>query len=444
MMKPRLAAVAIAALLAGLTACSGSYQNSIQGSYGSSYSRGTEALRAKDYERAADQYAFAAGSGHPKALIAYGRLFARGTGVEQDPARAAALFEEAYGKTSSSRSRAALELGLVLLEGGEGPSGTLAKDEARAEDLLIEALEAGETRAAGRLGRIYDRGLGVEPDPAQAIAYYRRAAPNDVSSARRLAALLAESGASENDVARIAERVIAQLETRAQGGDQKAWAQLADIFSKDRIVDPDPARAIGYLQNLPNDNDPAMNLRLARLYEQAGDRQERKKHLRLAADAGDAKAQTALARLFLKPGTADTNGAVGRYYAERAIGQNSTSAMVYLGVALMRGDVLDKEPLLGETLLRRASQNGHVGATAALGRAILSGDIRGRSPEEGKELLEAAASEGSSSAMNALAFGYQRGRGLPQNEALSLYWMEKAANSGNERARKFLSERQGV
>ena len=442
MKKPSLTAVACAAMLMGLTACSGSYRNQIQGSYGSYHTKGNDALRAKDYERAADHYAFAAKSGHPRALISYGRLFARGNGVDQDPARAVALFSEARDKASPFKSKAALELAQLYLKGGDGPSGEVAKDEVRARKLFLEALKGGEARAASNLGKIYDRGLGVDPDPAEAIEFYRQASANDGNSARRLATLLAKTGGPEDEIASSAGRAIEVFEVRGEAGDGRALIQLADIFSKGQIVEADQARAASYLERLPEDNDPAMNMNLARLYGQIGDQGERKRRLRLAADAGEAKAQTTLAKLFLTPDTADTNGAVGRYYAERAIGQKSESAMFYLGLALLRGRVLEQEPVAGELLLRRASQEGHVGASAALGAAILNGDVRGREPDEGLKLLEAAADKGAVSAMSALGFAYQKGRGVLADEVLALEWLRKAADAGSRKAQAFLDRRQ--
>ena len=442
MKKPSLAAVAAAAMLIGLTACSGSYRDQIQGSYGSYFKKGSAALRAKEYESAADHYAFAAKSGHPRALVAYGRLFAKGNGVERDPARAEALFQEAHEKTSPFKAKAALELGQLYMRGGDGPSGEVEKDLTLARTFLSEALDGGEEKAASSLGRIYDRGLGVDADPVAAIGFYRRASANDANAARRLATLLTKTGGAKEEIAATAGRAVSALEARGEAGDGNAWMQLADIFARGQIVEVDRLRAGNYLERLPEDNDPKMNLRLAGLYGKIGDQSERKRRLRLAADAGETKAQTALAKLFLTPGTADTNGSVGRYYAERAIGNDSKSAMVHLGLALVRGDVLQREPRVGETLLRRAEREGHLGARVALGTSILSGDLQGKEWDEGRKLLEAAAKKGSPDAMSALGFGYHLGRGLPVDKALGLEWLRKAADAGQRDAKTFLSRQE--
>lgn len=448
MVTPRVTAIAIAVMLTGLSACSsssvGTYEGQIRGSYGSSYKRGYEAARAEDFSRAAEHYAFAAESGHPRALLAYGRLFAKGQGVEQDPARAVALFQEAYDKKSDVKAKAAMALGQAYLTGGDGPSGSVEKDEALGRKLLDEALDGGEFKAAATLGKLYDKGQGVERDPAKAIDYYRQAASSDANAALRLATLLVDAGASKDDVAETAKNAVAKLEARGEAGDGRAWMKLADVYSNDRILDADPTRASGYLERLPEDDDPVMNLRLAKLYGQIGDFSERRKRLRMSADAGDAAAQAALAKLFLQPGTPDTNGAIGRYYAERAIGQKNKAAMIHLGLALVRGNVLEREPLLGETLLRRASEDGHPGATTALGASILSGNVGALRTTEGRELLEAAAEQGSTSAMSVLGFAYLLGKGLPENEALSVEWLQRAADAGDRGAAEFLARRQGV
>lgn len=444
-MTKRLYSVTIvAALLVGLAGCGGSYSSQIAGSYGTSYKRGYEALRAKDFENAAGHYQTAAQSGHPKALIAYGRLFARGQGVEPDPARAAQLFEEAYSKSSAVKGKAALELGLLLLKGGEGPSGAVPVDDVRANQLLQKALDLGEQRAAISLARIYDRGLGVEADPEKAIAYYQEADPKNAYAARDLAVLLKKTGRPEEEVASATERAVGLFETQAKAGSGKAWAQLAEIYSRNEITDADPDRTIGYLENIDDPSDAPMQKQLARIYGRIGERQERNRMLRLAADGGDSWAQTQLARIYLRPRSEDTNGAVGRYYAERAIGQGSKPAMVHLGLAMLRGEAIEPAPLLGESLLRRAHDGGELSATTALGAAILKGDVRARTPGEGLSLLEAAADKGSANAMSTLGFAYLDGRGVIQDENLAMQWIKKAAEAGNRRAKTHLADREDV
>ena len=442
-MKRHLAAAAVVVLSFGLVGCSvelpSSYKSQLSGGYASAYKRGSEALRKKEFDRAADNYAAAAESGHPKALVAYGRLFARGQGVERDPVRAAALFEEAYEKTSPSKGRAALELGLLLQDGGDGPSGDLAPDPARALELLEEALDRGERRAAASLARIYERGLGVEPDPQQAITYYLQTDPTDAFAARDLARLLKKNGGSEADIAQAAGRAISQFETRAKAGNDKIWVQLADIYSRDEIVDADADRVVGYLENVAAPADTAMQKRLARIYSRVGEQQKRNRMLRLAADDGDVWAQTQLARIHLRPRGEYTNGAVGRYYAESAIAKGSEAAMVYLGVAMLRGAPVEKEPLLGESLLRRAHEAGFMRGTSALGAAILRGDVAERAEGEGRAILEEAAEQGSADAMSSLGFAYLKGRGLPEDQVLAMHWINRAADAGSKRAKAFLA-----
>ena len=96
-LRPVLAA-SITILLT-LSACSGGYYGGkIAGSYGTYYRSGGEAARRGDYAKALEDYRFAAKSGHPRALVAYGQLYALGRGTERDPVRAARILEEAYGK----------------------------------------------------------------------------------------------------------------------------------------------------------------------------------------------------------------------------------------------------------------------------------------------------------------------------------------------------------
>lgn len=437
--------ITLTVVLLSVSACStGHYGKSIQGSYNTSARKGSEASKAKDYEAAAVHYSFAAKSGHPKALISYGELFSYGRGVERDPVRANQLLEEAYGKSSPYRSKAAYALGRLLLDGGDGPSGTLPADQPRARTLLVEALNGGQTRAASSLGKVYDRGIGVPEDAVKAIAYYEQVAETDASAARRLPYLLAEIGAPEKRIASATNNATAQLERQAKEGKTKAWFQLADLHMDDQIMNPDPESAIAYLQNVTEDDHPEVLTRLATLYGEIGDTEQERSLLRKAADIGDEDAQTKLARLFLKAGTSDTNGPVGRYYAERAIAQDSKDAMVYLGTALLRGKVLPPDPSAGETLLRRASDAGSNRGIVALGASLLRSEVAPRFPGEGQQLLEQAAQNGSSGAMATLGFAYQKGRGLPQDPVAALQWLQRAAEAGHVRAQKFMAEQTGA
>jgi TPR repeat protein len=106
--------------------------------------------------------------------------------------------------------------------------------------------------------------------------------------------------------------------------------------------------------------------------------------------------------------------------------------------------VVEADPGAGETLLRRASSTGHGSATTALGLALMRDEIQSRYPDEGKKILETAAENGSTAAMTALGFAYQTGRGLPQNEALALEWLQRAADAGHPKAKRFMAEQAGA
>lgn len=422
-----------------VAACSGGhYDDAIPGSYGTSLKSGFAALEAKDYETAEADLAFAAGSGHPRALIAYGDLFANGRAVPFDPVRAKALYDEAYGKNSSQKPKAAWSLGRLLLEGGEGPSGKLQADPQTARKLLTQALENGEIRAASTLGEIYADGIGVDANVNAAIDYYQQGAEGDRWAAKELAVLLVETGSPEGGEA--AQNAIAQFESRAAGGDEKAWLQLADFYTRDEIIEPDLDQALRYLQNVPATGDPEVLVRLAKIYDKRGDAAQSKTLYQQAADIGDAQAQAKLAELMLKGGTDNTNGPLGRRYAEMAIAQGNEVALSHLGNALIKGDVLKPDPQLGERLLRQGSEAGHAGSMAALGGWLLRDQIAPRFPDEGKQVLEIAAEKGSRGAMSTLGFAYHKGQGLPKDDRAAVQWLQKAADAGHTDAKKLLTE----
>jgi uncharacterized protein len=166
--------------------------------------------------RAADQ-----GSARAKAFL--GALYLQGRGVEKDEAKGGALIREA---ADAGIASAQLNMG-VLLERGRGG---FAKDEATAFLWLKAAADQHYVRSYALVGSAYDRGLGVERDPAQAVAWWQKGAEaGDRASRYHLArAYLEGKGGLGRDVK-------AAIELLAQSANQRfapAQAMLGAVYEK--------------------------------------------------------------------------------------------------------------------------------------------------------------------------------------------------------------------
>jgi TPR repeat protein len=163
--------------------------------------RGTNvdrAMAARFYEQAAEE-------GNGRAAYNLALLLRRGDGVPADPVTArrymaiaaehgvtAARGRPAHAAPASVASNAPSESSLdraqtALLSEGVAGGGRAAADDMRA------AAERGDPVAAYNLGYFYQMGIGVAPNPADAYAWYSRAARTGSGPAREAA----ERGARE-------------------------------------------------------------------------------------------------------------------------------------------------------------------------------------------------------------------------------------------------------
>lgn len=116
---------------------------------------------------------------HPEAQHVVAMILFNGAyGVPADRARAVRLLEYAakWGVVASQ-----IELGRALLTGAPPE---LPADPTRGIDLLRRASQQGVPQAAALLGEIYERGVGVAPDPAEAQSWYAAAVNAGFSAAQ--------------------------------------------------------------------------------------------------------------------------------------------------------------------------------------------------------------------------------------------------------------------
>jgi hypothetical protein len=98
------------------------------------------------------------------AIYNLGLMYAHGTVVEEDKAKAAELYAKAH---AAGHVKATYNLGLMY-QRGDG----VEQDSAKAADLYEQAHAKGYSKATYNLGKMYDRGIGVEQDSAKAAALF--------------------------------------------------------------------------------------------------------------------------------------------------------------------------------------------------------------------------------------------------------------------------------
>ncbi len=132
------------------------------------------------------------------------------------------------------------------------------------------AARSGDARAYNMLGRCFECGWGVEPDPAQAAGYYAHA---------------------------------------AEAGDVWAMFNLADLFGRGHGVPEDAARALElYAEAARRGHGKSLNM-IGLMHEEGravpADRETARDFYRAGAESGDCWAQFNLARLLIEDGAID-------------------------------------------------------------------------------------------------------------------------------------------
>ena len=226
----------------------------------------SDAMRARDFTRAAALARDAQGRGELHGAWLLGLMLRDGAGVERDPARARTLFAEA-----AALPGAAAALGAMQLRGSGGPFDPQgahrhllrAADAGVAEAqyllslLLVDtrfdrrdpiaafawahrAALAGHPAAIGRVGAMVMNGEGVTRDEEKAVAWLRRGAERgDVASI----GLLGRASVAGTGVERDPKQGEALLLRAAQAGHEPSMAALVELYEQGTLLPRDYASA---------------------------------------------------------------------------------------------------------------------------------------------------------------------------------------------------------
>ena len=167
-------------------------------------------------------------AGDAYAMCLLGSALENGDLIEQDEARAAALYQQA----ADLHHPDGMWLYACCLLAGKG----VQKDEAAAARLLEQAAEEKQAEAMTLLGTMYETGRGVRKDPARAVDWYRRGAEaGDANADVHLASCLLDGEGTD----RHAGEAVMHLEKAVQADSEPAMLMLADCCEHGRGIDRD-------------------------------------------------------------------------------------------------------------------------------------------------------------------------------------------------------------
>jgi TPR repeat protein len=152
---------------------------------------------------------------------------------------AVVIAEDGREAASGSERERRLE-GLTLMAGRFRTGDRLPRDPERALRLLRIAAEEGHPPAQYDLARMYEQGLGTEPDQHEAAHWYLQAAQaGDVHAQHHLAEMHIAGRGVPRDLAEGAR----WMERAAESGHAEIYDDLAQLYWDGRGVARDPGRA---------------------------------------------------------------------------------------------------------------------------------------------------------------------------------------------------------
>ena len=216
------------------------------------FDAGWQAYQSGDHETAARAWAEAGEEGDSRAQFNVGVLYDRGLGVARDPLRAKDWWRRAAGQ---GHEAARHNLALLLIEEG-GDAGLQ-----EAVGWLEQAAQQGFVRSLYTLGKLYESGLGVEPDAGRAFELIRGAAEAGFVKAQySLGKLYRDGSGTAVDLTAAA----AWFRRAAEQGYGKAQSRLATRYRRGEGVERDLVEALKWaILALGQGYEPALELQVA-------------------------------------------------------------------------------------------------------------------------------------------------------------------------------------
>lgn len=297
--------------------------------------------------------------------------------------------------------------------------------------LLKRRAEAGDASAQSALGLRYSEGKGVAKDPAQAVAWWRKAAEQGNATAqRRLGMSYIHGEGTPKDstqnpflVSEVNMKLgVEWLRKAAEQGDAEAQQELGQVY--DELYDygsgesKDSAKAAEWYRKAADQGLAYAQYRLGELYYHgegvSKDATQATEWWRKAAEQGDVGAQRIL----------------GLHYAKG----EGVPKDVAQAVAWWRKAAEPREQMWEDSSGEKSPDQGDASAQFYLGWAYDNGEGVPKDDVQAVAWYRKAAEQGYADAQNALGFSYDHGEGVPRDALRAYMWFNLAAAKGNERA----------
>jgi len=332
-----------------------------------SLAEGFVALDSRDYPRALQLLNTAWNKiGYDEAGLALAKMHLYGMGTPKDTGQAITWLRK-------------------VVDGRFDPMRDRMKFNPKEPQLMSEKVEA-----AFMLARIYERGIGMPKNPAQALAWYGKAAEFGFVPAQNVLGQACVSGYGSAPDGR---KAVGYLKAAAEQGYVPAQYNLAKVYysgleaSGDAGVPRDLKQAGAWFNAAAKAGYPAALFAAGRMVDMGegvpADQKRAIVYYKEAAVKGDRDAEFALATFFYDGEVVEKNRATARKLFEAAARQGQVDAMFNLGAMELNGEGGPADLAMAYVWLNLAKQGGHAQADAAIKAAApkLSAQDRARADQ---------------------------------------------------------------
>lgn len=321
------------------------------------------------------------------------------------------------------------------------------KDYAKAYKMFLEAASDGHLNSMVMVGVMHEHGKHVTASKTAAVSWYRKAADAGSAWGQTNLGVMYEYG---NGVKRNYAEAARLYRKAADQNHRRGQAFLGELYEYGHGVKKDYREAARLYEKSAAQDYRRGIVNLAELYEAGkGVRRDYAKAAELYKRAANKDSRTAhyrLGRMYHKGRGVPRSFEKAAEHYRRAASKGHTNAQVGYGHMLMNGYGVKRDDHAAARWFRKAAKKGNAGAMFNMGYLYSVGQLGPRDLKSAEQWFTAAERKSSRYSLYAIAQAFERNNnqlGLPKNDSLARHFYRRAADRGDSRARRRLSELEG-
>jgi len=316
---------------------------------------------------------------------------------------------------------------------------SVPRDQAEAVRWYLKGSEGGNILAMRALGFMYQLGAGVTKDHAEALRWYRKsaAAGNDVAMNDLGVMYLNGWGVSKDE-----SEAVRWFRKSADAGNGIAMRNIGLAYHNGWGGAQDETEAVRWFRKGADAGDSVAARNLGLHYQNGWgvvqDYVEAARWTRQAADAGDAEAMNDLGLAYANGRGVARNEAEAVQWYRKAADRGNALANYNLSTMYLNGSGVAKDETEAVLWFRKGAEAGNDAAMNGLGVAYATGRGVAKDEAEAVGWYRRSAEAGNTVAMRNLSLMYASGWGIAKDEAEAVLWMRKSAEAGDALAMRIL------